>query len=644
MKPYMMHAGLAVMLFQKYRNVLPIKYIYRRGSVNSFAFEPVQRGQSKDPNFLRSSVYPEIIYNHDRDNSGPRQNKINVGKIPRSWLKQKKTSRVSGKTLVYNRGGHSDNAIGGKNWYDKFQYRDYSFASVKQAKSASGDRSRVKVDWNEQSGMWGRGPEYVMTKAKSPDDLIQSGGHRSHPLYNEFKAGMNETGGFGRKTSKKQVSKDGLKARWIRGGGPGGGQHQKNLKLPRGNSMVDGAFKGDIADIPTQHIMHHWYRLWQSNYELHLKSQAQRVLRSFVRYVYPDEGAAKIEHQPTIIKGTKTVQRVRGSGPRGGHTRYSTKRELTMATRKLGVGGPLTQDDFMRVLKDTDLHHIGSQKTTSDWDPFFSPIAEGQQNIQSWMADVKKTERNLNKNSKEAREKRKSVPAKRKLIATSIGWHTGVVMVSKPQGKPTSKVQFSIFVVPTGRTESLRIAASLVRKQSKRALGNAQTTIKSSLANKNQTVNILTEESATLMAVLASSQTSITIEDDDGAAMQVGKVMAERVFRKVNRELRTQRKFMNQSLSSAFDPADLNIQSGFKDWYSFWLKESQRLERMTVGSNNGAWQKFMRESVAPTPSTNNPKKGRLQDYIRATKTWHPPGYIRPFVRMGRAGGESYNEP
>ena len=83
------------MLFQKYRNVLPIKYIYRRGGLNSFAFEPVQRGTAVDDNFLRSAVYPEIIYNSDRDNAGPRKHKINVGKIPRSWLQQKKKSRVS---------------------------------------------------------------------------------------------------------------------------------------------------------------------------------------------------------------------------------------------------------------------------------------------------------------------------------------------------------------------------------------------------------------------------------------------------------------------------------------------------------------------------------------------------------------------
>ena len=62
MKPYRMHAGLAVMLFQKYRNVLPIKYIYRRGGLNSFAFEPVQRGTAVDDNFIKSAVYPEIIY------------------------------------------------------------------------------------------------------------------------------------------------------------------------------------------------------------------------------------------------------------------------------------------------------------------------------------------------------------------------------------------------------------------------------------------------------------------------------------------------------------------------------------------------------------------------------------------------------
>tara|TARA_Y100001973_G_C5207858_1_gene342928 strand:+ start:1463 stop:3406 length:1944 start_codon:yes stop_codon:yes gene_type:complete len=647
MKPYRMHAGLAVMLFQKYRNVLPIKYIYRRGGLNSFAFEPVQRGTAVDDNFIKSAVYPEIIYNSDRDNAGPRKHKINVGKIPRSWLQQKKKSRVSGQDLIYNRGGHADNAIGGKNWYDKFQYRDYSFQSVSQAKSRSGDRTRLKRDWNEQSSVWGLGPEYVMTKAKTPDDLLTGTGRRSHPLYKEFKSGMNESGGFGRKTSKLQVTPQGLKARWIRGGGPGGGQHLRELKLPRGNNMMKGGIRGDIEEMPSQHIMKHWYRLWQANYELHLQGQAQRVLRSFVRMVYPDEGAAKIE-QPKVERGTKTVRRSlssqRGTGPRGGVTRYSTKREITMATRRLGVGGPLTQDKFMKLLKETDLHHLGSQKTKSEWDPFFTPLQEREQNVKSWIQDVKQLERKLNANTKEARANRKKLPAGRKLIATSIGFATGIVLTSKPKGQPNSKVQFSIFIVPTGRTESLRIAGSLTRKNAARKKVATQATIESSIKKANQTINIITDESLTLMGIIAGSHTSITLEDEDGAAMKVGNVMAEKVFRKVNRELRSQRKYMQQSLGSAFDPADLNIQSGFKDWYAYWLRESQRLERLTVGSNRGAWQKFMREYVAPTPKTNNPKKGRLQDYLSASKTWHPPGHIRPFVRMGRADGENYNQP
>jgi hypothetical protein len=65
MKEYTMYAGLAVMLQQKYKNVLPIKYIYRKSASDGFAFEPVSRG-AIDKNYVRSYVYPEVIYNSDR--------------------------------------------------------------------------------------------------------------------------------------------------------------------------------------------------------------------------------------------------------------------------------------------------------------------------------------------------------------------------------------------------------------------------------------------------------------------------------------------------------------------------------------------------------------------------------------------------
>lgn len=643
MKPYMMHAGLAVMLMQKYKNVLPIKYIYRRGQGNSFAFEPTIRG-SADKRFIRGAVYPEIIYNSDRPNTGAKKHKIDIGKIPGSWKIQKKRSKRTGEMLTYFRGGHSDNAIGGKNWYDKFQYRDYSF----QARHKS-DKSDIKRSFNDSAseGPWGYGPRYVNVTPKSPQDYVEGKGlhsPRNDPKYNEFTRGM-QTGGIGgrRKTSQLQISPQGMKARWIRGGGPGGGQHLRDLKTPRGTRMSMGNFKGDIGRLPGQHIMAHWYRLWQANYELHLQSQAQRVLRSFVRMVYPDQGPAEIE-KPKVVAGTKTVRskRGRGGGPRGGYQTYSTKRETAMAIRKVGIQGDLEHDTFMQVLKENPYHFLGSQKTKSSWSHLFEDINMKNKNAMDWIKEVKSIERKLNRDP----EARRKYPNATQLVGMPIGWHTGIIMISKPGGQPTSKVQMTAMVAPTGRFEAKRIAHSLIRKNANRQKAASQTTLESATRQKKQSVDILTQETETLFALVGNSQLSISFEDEDGAAMQVGDVMASKIFKKVNKQLRTKRKFMQQSLSAAFDPESLHMEGGFKDWYYYWLKESKRLERLTVGSNRGAWQKFMREFVGPNPDPklNLKKKGNIADYMSASKTWHSPGYIRPFVRLGRTGGERYNEP
>lgn len=635
-KAYTMYAGLAVMLMQKYRNVLPIKYIYRRSQADGFAFEPVSRG-AIDKKYIKSYVYPEIIYNSDRTTNGPRQYKIDIGKIPQTWKRQKKKSRLTGEELWYNRGGHSDNAVGGKNWYSRFQYRDYSF----QASRVAGANVKTSsVGYEKQ--------KYVNVVPKSPQDYIQGiGSHspKSDPKYNEFAAGM-RTGGIGgrRKTSDAQITPQGMKARWIRGGGPGGGQHLQNLLTPRKTRMQTPNVKGEAGRLGGQHIMRHWFKLWEANYNLILKSESGRVLRSFIREVYPEHDKNYRINQPKVTQTrTTTIKRSRGRPKGSGGRTYSTKYHMSKHIRKFGILGPgLTIDKFQQVLKDVPLHYIGSEKTISAWDAEFFDLTDDKMAAKDFTDAVRKLQRKIN-STKGARKK---FPKKMELIGMPIksNHFSGLVMVARPGKGDNAPVQMSAFIVPTGKKEYTQIADSLIKKKSKNAGTRAQSTLQKRGTSKKASVEIITQESSTIYGMIARNATTISLEDDDGVALGLGKHAASTIFRRVNKQIRTKRKFMEAGLSGAFDPEDY-AEGGFKNWYKYWLRQCQRLETQTVGSHRAGWKKFMLQSVGKQPDPKRKgKRGNINDYIQAAKVWHPPGYIRPFIRMGEGTTAKYNRP
>ena len=89
----------------------------------------------------------------------------------------------------------------------------------------------------------------------------------------------------------------------------------------------------------------------------------------------------------------------------------------------------------------------------------------------------------------------------------------------------------------------------------------------------------------------------------------------------------------NAALRKQFDPMSEGREGDFRDWYLKWMRESKRLENMTVESarRSGGWNDWMMRYVAPAPSTNNPMKVKLGNYRNAARSWHSPSYIRPFV-------------
>ena len=606
MRPVMLYAGLAVMLMRKHRNVLPIKYLYRKSGINNggFTFEPVAPAHADDESYLRSSLYPEIIYNSDRAGQS-RPHRLSAGKIPNSWKFQFKGGDKSSGVQTgkkYTRGGNIVPAGGG------LTYDDYSYFTPegvsKGAKFKYGDFTRYE--------------------AKTADDMLKGSNQvQNNKGYEAFK-GFQQ-----RPTSNLQITPKGMKARWVRGGGPARlGKHLKTLKLPNKTQLSKGPMLGDVANLPGNHIMSHWYKLYQHNYEAKLQGQSRRVLVDFMRIMGRGEQRGKIKSKdtPKISRSAKLGRDKTGLR----RTRYpSSKGLIKRFAKSKGVAGGASSETVLDALRG------GWKMITPTKGGIWQEISDDKtnQDIVQFLNSVRTLQVQINASEYE----KKRIPKNNRLIGVELlGGNLGLIVTGRPGKENNPPVLLTASVIMTGRREMEALTESEIRAQNRRGKAKIQTTLGANADKKEKVTSTMVTEAITSYELITKSMgLTLSLEGQKGAEISISKDFNEQIKRNMTRGVSASLRDMKSdaALRKQFDPMAEGREGDFRDWYLKWMNESKKLENMTVESarRSGGWNDWMMRYVAPPPSTNNPMKGKLQNYRSAARSWHSPSYIRPFV-------------
>tara|TARA_R110000824_G_scaffold5437_2_gene25108 strand:+ start:3436 stop:5280 length:1845 start_codon:yes stop_codon:yes gene_type:complete len=605
-KPVMLYAGLAVMLMRKHRNVLPIKYLYRKSGVNNggFTFEPVAPAHTDDESYLKSSLYPEIIYNSDRAGQS-RPNRLRAGNIPDSWKYQFKGGDKSSGVQTgkkYKRGGNIVPAGGG------LTYDDYSYFTPegvsKGAKFKYGDFTRYE--------------------AKTAEDMLKGSNQvQNNKGYEAFK-GFQQ-----RPTSNLQITPKGMKARWVRGGGPARlGKHLRTLKLPNNTRLSKGPGTGDVSNLPRNHIMNHWYKLYQHNYERVLQGQSRRVLVDFMNIMGrgSERGTIKTKDSPKVTRKSKTVRDRTGLKK----TRYPSSQGLVKRYAKSkGVAGGASTETVMDAMKG------GWKMLTPTKGGIWEEISDDKtnQDIVQFLNSVRNLQVNINASEYEKRK----IPKRNRLIGVElVGGALGLIVTGRPGNEANPPVLLTASVIMTGRREMMELAASELRALNRRGKAKVQSTLGATAEKKTKTDALMvTEAIASYEIITRAMGVTLSLEGSKGAEINISEDFNDQLKRNMTKGVSASLKDMksNAALRKQFDPMSEGREGDFRDWYLKWMRESKRLENMTVESarRSGGWNDWMMRYVAPAPSTNNPMKGKLGNYRNAARSWHSPSYIRPFV-------------
>lgn len=624
MREVTLYAGLAVMLMRQQRNVLPIKYLYRKTGPtgDGFAFEPTMRGR-EDKDYLRSAVYPELIYGMD-SKAAAHSRKVGIGNIPASWKLQKKGgTRIGGgqvytKGKVYHRGQESVGTMP-----EEFKYTSYE--------AFTGEKEYTSGPMKGRTMTFKMGRGGITQEPKDAQDLMAGAGSNiptSKTLakvqrFIKFQAGKKG------KLSRRQISPQGMKARWIRGGGPGGGQHLKNLRVPRGRTnLKSGRYDGDVDKLPKDHIMYHWYKYWENNYEVYLKNQAQRVLISFLKKMQQGEKSKAVPTKPTT--GGKLVRPAKGRQTRGkarAAPNFATSTLVKRYSKSRGIVGVVSDETVLNTISDGGLHVIGSATTHSSIEDLFDTLTTNSTNdIAQFMNNVAQVQREINKDPL----KRNRVAKDNTVLGFFLGNFLGLVIVGRPGKGKNAPVQLTPTVLMTGRNEAHIIAQSLLRKEKKRIANTNQARITKNAVAAQKNLEVMASEVDALYALIGKNMgAQLSIEGESGAHIPLERDIAIQLKRNVTNAIRGRTIETDAVMRQAVDPRGIDQTSNFMDWYQHWMKESMRLERRIVERQRPRWQKFMKEYVGP--KTNKYRGGDIKSYQSAAKTWHSPGYIRPFV-------------
>tara|TARA_R110002020_G_scaffold12642_1_gene46206 strand:- start:13691 stop:15532 length:1842 start_codon:yes stop_codon:yes gene_type:complete len=598
MKDVMLYAGLAVMLMRKHRNVLPIKYLYRKSGVNDggFTFEPVGAA-GQDEAYLRSSIYPEIIYNSDAAGKS-RKHRIPIGQIPDKWKRQFKGDKI------YKRGRNTVPAGGG------IEYEDYGYFDP--------DGKAVKK--------YTHGKPIVRT-AKKAEDLLGGPNIMSNDkLYRQFKDFRQ------RPTSMLQISPRGMKARWVRGGGVGnrfGGGHLERLKTPQGGSLSRKMGTGDVDNLERSHIMNHWYKLYQHNYELKLRGQSRRVLVDFLNIMGKGErGKIKDKDDPAIQrKGTKVTKTRSKSGLKRTR-RTGTKTLIKRMAKKVGIAGGMSAEGVFEAMK--GVH--GFKMLDAKGGPWKALGDETKQmDVNKFLSEIRKLQMTINADTYQ----RNRVPKNNRVIGVPLeSGKLGLVVAGRPGDVADPPVQLTATVLMSGPAQ----LAMLIENETTKNTRNASKKVQTDLTTRQQKTNAVQEGlvdaiGASYQIIARSTGLSLAVEGTKGAEIPISQEFNEQLKRKMTKGVSANIKDINDNLRRQFDPMSEGNAGDFRDWFEKWQKESKRLENMTVESarRSGGWNDWMMRYVAPNPTTNNPRKGKLKNYRDAARTWHSPSYIRPFV-------------
>ena len=638
MRPVTLYAGLAVMLMRQQRNVLPIKYLYRKGGQQNegFSFEPRMTGR-EDKDYVKSAIYSELIYNMD-STAARHTNRIGIGKIPGTWKLQRKGGKrigggsvYGGKPKIYHRGQHTASATPKAYTYENYGY-------------FKGDKTYTSGEWGPserypkgRTGKYRYGRGGVTTPAKDPQDLMR-GGNIPHPStlavvdkFLKFQASKTS------KLSNRQVSPKGMKARWIRGGGgksqggQSGGQHLRDLKLPNKQSLITGMFEGEVDKLPKNHIMHHWYKLWEHNYDMYLRNQAQRVLVSFLRAMGKSDEAKALKSKTTL--DGKLVKPTKGRQSRGKARKtrqYSTATLIKRYTKtpNVGLAGVVSPETVLNTISDGGLHVIGSNKTESRIEDMFTKLSAGsKQDLNQFINDVSQLQREINSDPL----KLNRVPKQNRVIGVFLGNYLGLIIVGRPGKSDSAPVKLTPTVLLTGRREAQVLAASLLRKEKKRkATVNLKRISKTSLAAKENLKVIQNEMEATYALIGKNMGMQLSIEGESGIGVPIDRDFANLLKKRMTKNIKGHLSGAEAELNRIFDPYDTPEKtSNFMEWYERWMLESTKLERRTVEMQRPHWQRFMLDWVGP--KTDKYRQGKVSSYRSAARTWHSPGYIRPFV-------------
>jgi len=446
------------------------------------------------------------------------------------------------------------------------------------------------------------------------------------------------------KLSNRQISPRGMKARWIRGGGPGGGQHLKSYKLPNKTRLSTGTYEGEVDKLPKSHIMHHWYKLWENNYNTYLRNQSQRVLISFLKYMGKADVSKKIKGERRKISTGAKVVRAKGRQARGkgrAARTYSTRVLIKRFTKTSGLAGVVSPQTVLDTISEGGLHIIGSNKSRSSIEDLFNEISsESTSDLNDFINNVSQLERQINKDVL----KRNRVPKDNTVLGFFLGNFLGLIIVGRPGKGKNSPVKLTPTVLMTGRKEAQMIAQSLLRKEKKKRANTNQARIAKTSVAAKQNLQIIAAEVDSVYALIGKNLgTQLVIEGESGAGTPIDRDFANILKRRMTRALKGNKKETDAEMRKAFDPhpkGQPEESSNFMEWYLKWMREAHRLERRIVEMQRARWGNFMTDWVGP--KTDKYREGDVDSYRKA-KTWHSPGYVRPFVLTDVPKGGSMDQ-
>jgi hypothetical protein len=624
-KKMMLYAGLAVMLARKYRGVLPIKYLYRKTADDGFIFQPTMRGGAEDDKYMKGAVYPELMYNMD---TRGKPNKISVGKINDNWRMQVKTLK-DGTKRRYKRGG----SIGD----DKFMYKaptylDFSTQGWKAEKGGSLQGYNVALQkYNNAADPQARSiAAKPFTKtAAVPDDLLEGNLGDSakmktksykrlavgKALYQRFKKHQH---------SPRQVTPKGMKARWIRGGMKGnkgkGGGNLKIRRTPGNQRLLSSMNEGDVEKLPNNHMMKQWYKLWQHNYDKFLRGQSQRVLNSFLKNIgmnrkYQDRTRPRVSTGKTAVVPGSGRQR-RGVARKA--PRYQPKTIVKRAAKQFGVVGLVSPEQFIKEINQSFIWD-NDARLEKEFGVGLESIRRGKDDLLRFMTDAVKLQKQLNKN----KAKVKNFQGKSMTIGLHLDYFIGSLVIKGEGGQ----ISVSPAIIQSGKRHKELLQRNRLQKKKKDSSAKSVAKKVKDKAAKdvtNAAQGQITRGAYFLSAHMNAPQ--LSIEGESGTGQPIEKEMAIKLRQRISKAIGK----TGDNLHTIVNIEKQVKEGGFKNWYNYWIGEVKKLERRTVEGQRGKWQDFMKNWVGP--KTSKYRGGNVGDYLKAAKTWHSPGYIRPYVQ------------